>query len=329
MEKMNKLATVMRSKYFASIKKQAAAFTSLFLMIIIFSLSAPYFLTINNFLTIGLQTAVIGIIAIGMTYVIITGGIDLSVGSIMAFSGMVVGVTVLNGAGTVVAVICGLVAGVACGLVNGLFISKAHLPPFISTLALMITLRGLSLTLTNGKPVFIGLDAYAKIAGSRTLGIPNPVIYLIVLCVLFAFILRRTVLGKAIYAIGSNEEAARLSGVNVARMKLFVYGLSGFLCAVSGVVLSSRLISAQPTEGNGYELEAIAAVIIGGASLSGGSGTIIGTIIGAFILGILRNGLNMLNVSGFWQQVMIGIVVLLAVLIDQRRKRREEKLGAV
>lgn len=313
-----------KSQYFVSAKQQFAALSSLFLMIFFFSFSSPYFFTLDNFLTIGLQTAVIGIIAIGMTYVIITGGIDLSVGSILAFSGMITGLAIQKGIPMLLAIICGLIAGTICGVVNGLCISKANIPPFISTLGLMMTLRGLSLTLTNGQPIFIDLAAYEVIAGGRVLGIPNPVLYFFGISIVFAFVLRKTVIGKAIYAVGSNEEASRLSGVNVVKTKLFVYGFSGFLCAVSGVILSSRLISAQPTEGGGYELEAIAAVVIGGASLSGGSGTIVGTVIGAFIMSILRNGLNMLNVSGFLQQVIIGIVVLLAVFIDQKRKGKNK-----
>ncbi len=314
-------STLAWSKYFISAKQQLAALGSLFLMILFFSISSPYFLTLNNFLTIGLQTAVIGIIAVGMTYVIITGGIDLSVGSILAFSGMITGLAIQKGVPMMFAIVCGLVAGILCGVVNGLCIAKAHIPPFISTLGLMMTLRGLSLTLTNGQPIFIEVPAYELIAGGKVFGIPNPVLYFFIISIVFTFVLKKTVIGKAIYAVGSNEEASRLSGVNVIKTKLFVYGCSGFLCAVSGVILSSRLISAQPTEGGGYELEAIAAVVIGGASLSGGSGTIIGTVIGAFIMSILRNGLNMLNVSGFWQQVVIGIVVLVAVFIDQKRKK--------
>ena len=312
-------------KYASHVKQQLAALSSLFVMVLFFALRSPYFFTLDNFLTIGLQTSVIGIIAVGMTYVIITGGIDLSVGSILAFSGMIAGFSIHNGVPMVLAIACGLIAGTACGLANGLFIAKAHIPPFISTLGLMMTLRGLSLTLTNGQPIFIDVAAYEAIAGGKILGIPNPVWFFFAISAAFAFVLRRTVVGKTIYAIGSNEEAARLSGVDVVKTKLFVYGVSGFLCAVSGIVLSSRLISAQPTEGGGYELEAIAAVVIGGASLSGGSGTIIGTVIGAFIMSTLRNGLNMLNVSGFWQQVTIGLVVLFAVFIDQRRKKKHRK----
>ena len=318
----NALNTFIQSNFFTKLKKQLAALVSLFLLILVFSLSAEFFFTANNLLTIGLQTAVIGVIAVGMTYVVITGGIDLSVGSILAFSGMIIGFSIEKGLPIVPAIILGLIAGTLCGLANGFFIAKANIPPFISTLGLMITLRGLALIITNAKPIFIDSLAYEMIAGGTILSVPYPVIYLLVISIVFAFVLRRTVVGKRVYALGSNEEAARLSGVNVARTKLFVYGLSGFLCAVSGTILSSRLISAQPTEGMGYELEAIAAVVIGGASLSGGRGTIVGTVIGAFIISISRNGLNMLNVSASWQLITIGIVILSTVYIDQRRRRR-------
>ena len=326
------LKKIFQSTFVVKLRKQLAALISLFLLVAIFASRAEYFLTLNNLLTVGLQTAVIGVIAVGMTYVVITGGIDLSVGSILAFSGMVVGFCIDNteeigglGLPIVPAIVLGLLAGTLCGLANGFFIAKANIPPFISTLGLMITLRGLALIITNAKPIFIDSLSYELIAGGTIFGIvPYPVIYLLVIGVVFAFILRRTVVGKRVYALGSNEEAARLSGVNVVRTKLFVYGLSGFLCAVSSVILSSRLVSAQPTEGAGYELEAIAAVVIGGASLSGGRGTIIGTIIGAFIISVSRNGLNMLNVSASWQLIMIGIVILLTVFIDQRRRKLQK-----
>lgn len=311
-----------KRKISPGIKQQLAALTSLFMMLVFFSVTSEYFFTSYNFVTIALQTSVTGIMALGMTYVIITGGIDLSVGSILAFSGITVGMSIERGFPLVVAILLGIIAGSLCGAINGLLISKAKLPPFISTLGLMMTLRGLTLAITNGMPIFVGNEKYAAISGGSVFGIPNPVIYFFILSIIFSFILKKTVIGKAIYAVGSNEDAAKLSGVSLTKTKVFVYAVSGFLCAVSSVILSSRLISAQPTEGIGYEMDAIAAVVIGGASLAGGSGTIIGTIIGAFIMSTLRNGLNMLNVSGFWQQVAIGIVVLTAVFIDQRRKSK-------
>ncbi|MGL5412382.1 ABC transporter permease [Cetobacterium sp.] len=301
--------------------EKLAALSSLIIMMIFFSIFSEYFFTTTNLLTIALQTSVIGIIAIGQTVVIVTGGIDLSVGSIVAFSGVTAGLLVERGVPLIPALILGVLIGAGVGILNGALISKANLPPFIATLGMMMVLRGLTLALTNGMPISSFDDSFVYLAGGSVFGIPNPVIYFISLGLIFNFILKRTVLGKDIYAIGSNEEAARLSGVNVVKTKLMVYGFCGFLSGISGIILASRLISAQPTEGAGYELDAVAAVVIGGASLSGGKGNIIGTIIGAFIMSTLRNGLNMMNVSGFWQQFVVGIVLLLAVYVDQKRKK--------
>ncbi|MEG0516212.1 MAG: ABC transporter permease, partial [Cetobacterium sp.] len=289
--------------------EKLAALSSLIIMMIFFSIFSEYFFTTTNLLTIALQTSVIGIIAIGQTMVIITGGIDLSVGSIVAFSGVTSGLLVERGVPLMLALILGILIGAAVGVLNGGLISKANLPPFIATLGMMMVLRGLTLALTNGMPISSFDDSFVYLSGGTVFGIPNPVIYFISLGLIFNFILKRTVLGKDIYAIGSNEDAARLSGVNVIKTKLMVYGFCGFLSGISGIILASRLISAQPTEGAGYELDAVAAVVIGGASLSGGKGNIIGTIIGAFIMSTLRNGLNMMNVSGFWQQFVVGIVL--------------------
>ena len=275
------------------IMQQLVTFASLIIMIIFFSITSSQFFSITNFMTIALQTAIIGIIAIGMTFVIITGGIDLSVGSIVAFSGVIMGMAM-----------------------------KAGIPTILTTLGLMMITRGLVLAITNGIPVSGLNDGFDKLSGGTVLGIPNPVIYLIIITAIFSFVLKKTVIGKYTYAVGSNEAASKLSGVNVDKVKLFVYGLSGFLCAISGILLASRLISAQPTEGTGYEMDAVAAVVIGGASLMGGSGSILGTILGAFIMSTLKNGLNMLNVSGFWQQFAIGVVVLVAVYIDSLKNKK-------
>ncbi|MGL5657295.1 MAG: ABC transporter permease [Fusobacteriaceae bacterium] len=299
--------------------KQTATIISMIILIIFFSLTSKYFLTTGNFLTIALQTSVIGIIALGMTYTIITGGIDLSVGSIVAFSGIAAGYVLKTGAPMFVGILAGLLAGTVAGLINGFLVTNGKLPPFIATLGIMMSLRGLTLAITGGMPISGFKDNFADFSGGKFLGVPHPVIYFIILGAITAYILKNTVIGKHIYAIGSNESASELSGVNVNKVKLYVYGLTGFLSAFAGVVLASRLISAQPTEGAGYELDVIAAVVIGGASLSGGVGSIVGTIIGAFIMSILRNGLNMLNVSGFWQQVAVGIVVLVAVYIDKKK----------
>lgn len=310
-----------KKRDFKKIAEKMAALSSLILLGIFFSFGSEYFLTTTNILTIALQTSVIGIIAIGQTMIIITGGIDLSVGSIVAFSGVMAGICVERGLPLTLAIFFGLVMGTLVGIVNGALISKAKLPPFIATLGMMMLLRGLTLALTNGMPISSFPDGFVELAGGQTFGIPNPVIYFAIFVIVFSFFLKKTIAGRDVYSVGSNEAAARLSGVNIDKVKLMVYGLCGLLSAVSGVILASRLISAQPTEGMGYELDAVAAVVIGGASLTGGRGTIIGTVIGAFIMGILRNGLNMMNVSGFWQQFVVGVVLLSAVYMDQRRKK--------
>ena len=285
--------------------QQLATFGSLIILIIFFSITSSTFLSIDNFLSIALQTAVIGIVALGSTFVIITSGIDLSVGAIVAFSGVMMGFAMQAGMPTFISILIGLLSGVALGVAIGLFITKAKLPPFIVTLGFMMMVRGLVLALTNGMPISGLNDGFDKLAAGTILKIPYPVIFLIVLAVVLGFVLKNTKIGKYVYAIGSNEDASKLSGVNVDRVKLFVYGLSGLMCAISGIILASRLISAQPTEGMGYEMDAIAAVVIGGASLAGGTGTIFGTMLGAFIMTVLKNGLTMLNVSGMWQQVAV------------------------
>ncbi len=302
--------------------QQLATFGSLIILIIFFSITSSTFLSIDNFLSIALQTAVIGIVALGSTFVIITSGIDLSVGAIVAFSGVMMGFAMQAGMPTFISILIGLLSGVALGVAIGLFITKAKLPPFIVTLGFMMMVRGLVLALTNGMPISGLNDGFDKLAAGTILKIPYPVIFLIVLAVVLGFVLKNTKIGKYVYAIGSNEDASKLSGVNVDRVKLFVYGLSGLMCAISGIILASRLISAQPTEGMGYEMDAIAAVVIGGASLAGGTGTIFGTMLGAFIMTVLKNGLTMLNVSGMWQQVAVGAVVLGAVYIDNLKNRR-------
>ncbi len=302
--------------------QQLATFGSLIILIIFFSITSSTFLSIDNFLSIALQTAVIGIVALGSTFVIITSGIDLSVGAIVAFSGVMMGFAMQAGMPTFISILIGLLSGVALGVAIGLFITKAKLPPFIVTLGFMMMVRGLVLALTNGMPISGLNDGFDKLAAGTILKIPYPVIFLIVLAVVLGFVLKNTKIGKYVYAIGSNEDASKLSGVNVDRVKLFVYGLSGLMCAISGIILASRLISAQPTEGMGYEMDAIAAVVIGGASLAGGTGTIFGTMLGAFIMTVLKNGLTMLNVSGMWQQVAVGAVVLGAVYIDNLKNKR-------
>ncbi|WP_260330258.1 ABC transporter permease [Clostridium chauvoei] len=306
------------------IQKMAAGL-SLLVMCIFFSIATPYFLEFDNIITIALQTSVIGIMAMGVTFVIVTSGIDLSLGAVIALSGVSAGICVNRGMGVVVSVIIALVIGILFGALNGFLIGKLKLPPFISTLGAMMVARGLTLILTDAKPVYFdAAPQFAEISQGKLFGlIPYPVIYLILIAIISSFILKKTLIGRYTYAIGSNEEAARLSGINIFKTKMFVYSYCGLMCAIAGIVMAARINSGQPTAGQGYELDAIAAVVIGGTSLSGGEGSIVGTFIGAFIMGVLKNGLNLMNVSQNWQMLAIGVVVIGAVYMDMLRKKRK------
>ncbi len=297
------------------------ALSALVVLVVAMSLLSGDFLTTQNLLNVGVQAAVTAILAFGVTFVIVSAGIDLSVGSVAALSATVLAWTsTQQGVPVVPAVLLAVGTGIACGLVNGALISFGKLPPFIATLAMLSIGRGLALVISQGSPIAFP-DPVAAIG--ETLGgwLPVPVLVMIVMGLLTAVILVRTYIGRSMYAIGGNEEAARLSGIRVKRQKLVIYALSGGFAAVAGIVLASRLASAQPQAAYGYELDAIAAVVIGGASLSGGVGKASGTFIGALILAVLRNGLNLLSVSAFWQQVVIGVVIALAVLLDTLRRR--------
>jgi ribose/xylose/arabinose/galactoside ABC-type transport system permease subunit len=276
----------------------------------------PHFLTVSNLLNITKQTTINAIISVGMTFVILTGGIDLSVGSIVALAGIVLGSALQHQLPLPVALLlCGL-TGAACGLVNGALITRGRLPPFIATLGMMSIARGVALLYTSGRPIS-GFEAgFRAISTSRPLMIPSPVLVMAVVYVAAHFLLTRTVFGRYVYSIGGNEEATRLSGVRVGIYKTLVYVLSGVTSAVAAVTLTARLNSAQPIAGIMYELDAIAATVIGGTSLMGGSGTLVGTLIGALIMGVLRNGLNLIGISSFLQQVVIGAVIIGAVLLD-------------
>ena len=297
------------------------ALTALIVLVIAMSALSGDFLTTDNLLNVGVQAAVTAVLAFGVTFVIVSAGIDLSVGSVAALSATVLAWTATShGVPVVVAGLLAVVTGIAAGLVNGFLIAYGKLPPFIATLAMLSVARGLSLVISGGSPIpFPGSVSHL----GDTLGgwLPVPVLVMIVMGLIAALVLGRTYIGRSMYAIGGNEEAARLSGLRVKKQKLAIYALSGVFAAVAGVVLASRLSSAQPQAADGYELDAIAAVVIGGASLAGGTGKASGTLIGALILAVLRNGLNLLNVSAFWQQVVIGVVIALAVLLDTVRRK--------
>jgi len=315
-----------------------AALGGLFVLVTVFSLASPAFFSLGNGMTVALQVTSIAYLGIGATCVIITGGIDLSVGSILALSGVVAALSVRAGVNVPLAMLLGLLTGAACGLVNGLCVTLLRLPPFIATLAMMLVARGVALQITDAKAIGglgesfaelgngslwrvarIGADGFPDVVFP---GIPYPVVLMIVLALGAGLMLARSRLGRHLYAVGSNSEAARLSGIDVRRVTLFAYVLSGALAGLTGCVLMSRLVTAQPSEGVMYELDAIAAAVIGGTSLTGGIGTVSGTVIGAFVIGILRNGLNMTGVSAFVQMIIIGLVILVTVWIDQLRNRR-------
>lgn len=313
--------------------QKVLAFSGLIALFVIFSILSPAFRTAQNMEGIILATAVNGVLALGVTFVIVSGGIDLSVGTVMTLSAVMVGLAVGDekaGLPLWIGVIVGLLTGALAGTVNGLFISRMKIPPFIATLGMMMMARGLSLVLAQVKPIYFNeLPGFNDIMMGSLLGsfvpgleIPNAVFILFGAALIAAFILAKTVLGRYDVAIGSNEEATRLSGVNVAAWKTAIYALCGAFAGLAGVMIASRLNSAQPALGAGYELDAIAAVVIGGTSLSGGEGTILGTIIGAFIISTLTNGLRMLNVPQEWQMVVTGGIVILAVYLDIIRRRR-------
>ncbi|MGA5690001.1 ABC transporter permease subunit [Cytobacillus pseudoceanisediminis] len=293
----------------------------LILITIILTIMSPSFLTTDNIFNVLRQVSINALIAYGMTFVILTGGIDLSVGSILALASALTAGMLASGMDPVLAVIVGLAAGAAMGMVNGLIITKGKVAPFIATLATMTIFRGFTLVYTDGRPITGLSDAvsFQMLGKGYFLGIPFPVVTMLIAYFVLFFILRKTTFGRGVYAIGGNEEASRLSGLKVDRLKIGVYSITGFLSALAGITLASRLNSAQPTAGASYELDAIAAVVLGGTSLSGGRGWIFGTLIGALIIGVLNNGLNLLNVSSFYQQVVKGGVILLAVLLDRKK----------
>ena len=291
---------------------------------IVLWIMTPYFLTVSNLLNIAQQTSINAIIAVGMTFVIITAGIDLSVGSLVAFSGVVLASVLQAGVPLPIAILVGLGVGLSCGMINGLLITHGRIPPFISTLGMMSVARGAALLYTKGRPVSGFSENFRYLATGEIFHIPVPVIIMGVVYIIAHFVLNRTKLGRYAYAIGGNEEAAILSGINVKLYKTMVYALCGMLSGLAALILTARLNSAQPIAGNMYELDAIAATVIGGTSLMGGEGTVLGTLIGALIMGVLRNGLNLLGVSSFIQQIVIGSVIIIAVLLDMALKKQRK-----
>lgn len=281
---------------------------------------SPSFLSVTNLFNVFKQITVAGIVGCGMTFVILTGGIDLSVGSILGLSGVLASGVLASTGNTAAAVAVSLVVGVACGAVNGFFVSGCGIPPFISTLGMMTLLRGVILVYTKGSPIPIKSDAYKFFGKGSIAGIPVPVIILIIVFLLAHYILTQTSYGRSVYAVGGNREAARLSGIRVKTSEFLVYTLNGLMCGMAGLILTARLGSAQSTSGTGIEMDAIAAVILGGTSLSGGVGFVLPTVVGAMIMGIIDNILTLMNVNPHATNIVKGAVILIAVLVDKKVK---------
>lgn len=294
---------------------------ALVLLVAALAVISPPFFTAPNIIDILRQISVIGILAVGQTIVIITAGIDLSVGSILALSAVMAASFAHPGQyPLIVPLLVGIFAGFACGAINGLLIAKSRLAPFIVTLGMMTAARGMALVYTSGRPVFNLTNAYDTIGTGSLIGVPLPVVIFLVVILFGVFITKFTRFGRYVYAVGGNEPAAKASGINTDQILIAVYILQGVLAGIAGIVLSSRVMSASPSLGEGYELDAIAAAVIGGTSLMGGVGTISGTVVGALIIGVMNNGLDMLNVSSYWQLIVKGAIIILAVLLDKKAK---------
>lgn len=304
-----------------SIVEKIIPFIGLILLIVVISIMNSAFLDLSNLLNLLRQVSINGLIAFGMTFVILTGGIDLSVGSILALSSAFTAILITSGLDPIVALIVGVLGGFLLGVFNGVLVTFGSMAPFIATLATMTIFRGLTLVVTDGNPITNLGDSYMfQLFGKGYFfGIPVPAVTMIIVFIILAIILQKTTFGRHTYAIGGNEVASKISGIKVNRVKILIYGISGLMSALAGAILTSRLNSAQPTAGTSYELDAIAAVVLGGTSLTGGKGRIVGTFIGVLIIGVLNNGLNLLGVSSFYQQVVKGIVILIAVLIDRKK----------
>jgi ribose transport system permease protein len=304
------------------------SFAAVIVLFIFFSIVAPNFFTMRSVLSLLLQTSAVTIMGIGVTFTIITGGIDLSIGSVIALSGTIAVMVAIAGVPIWLSMVIGILVGVVCGLLNGLMITLLKLPPFIATLGMMMVARGVALTITNAN-AWPAPEGFGNLGNDTILGtgpsfpgIPYPVLIMIVVAIVFSFVLSKTRIGRYTYAVGSNEEAARLSGIQVTLVKIINYIFCGGLAALVGIILASRMVTSQPNSAVGYELNAIAAAVIGGTSLMGGVGTILGSVIGSFIIGILNVGLTMAGANYFMQQIVIGLVVIGAVTVDGLKGRR-------
>ena len=305
------------------------AFASLIVLLVVFSIASPNFLQTTNILAVLQATAVNGVLAIAVTMIIITGGIDLSIGTLMTFTAVTAGMILTNwGLPLPLGVLGAIGMGAFCGLISGTLVTRMRIPPFIATLGMMLILKGLSLVVSGTRPIYFNdTPGYTEIAQGSLIGdifpavpVPNGVLIFALVAIVMGWVLNRTVLGRYCFAMGSNEEAVRLSGVDTRMWKTAIYAVGGAICGIAGLLISSRLNSAQPALGLGYELDAIAAVVIGGTSLAGGRGSILGTVIGALIMAVLLNGLRILSVAQEWQTVVTGIIIIAAVYLDMLRR---------
>jgi len=298
-------------------------FIILLILMLFMTIMIPGFLSTRNIFNIMRQMSIKGLLALGVTLIIITGGIDLSSGAVVAFASVVTASFAQPGDSFLLAIIVGLGAGALAGLINGTIISKAKIPPFIATLGMMQAARGVALLYSGGRPIGNLSEAFEFIGGGDILGLPVPIIIFSLLIIITHLILSQTKLGKSIYAIGGNEEAAYICGINVPRVKLIIYTYAGLLAGLGAIILTSRISSGQPTAGLTYEMDAIAGTVIGGTSLSGGIGSIGGTVVGVMIIGVLNNGLDLMNVSSYWQQILKGVIIVTAIIIDVWKRKRQ------
>lgn len=311
-----------QSKLSFSYLEKIIPFIGLILLVIIISALNSAFLEPSNLFNLLRQVSINGLIAFGMTFVILTGGIDLSVGSTLALSSAMIAILMVLGMDSIVALLIGCIFGAILGAINGLLITVGKMAPFIATLATMTVFRGVTLVITDGNPItnLNGSYAFQLFGRGYFLGVPVPAVTMFITFIILYIVLHKTIFGRQTYAMGGNEKAAFISGIKVNKLKVMIYSLAGLMSAMAGAILTSRLNSAQPTAGMSYELDAIAAVVLGGTSLTGGKGRILGTLIGVLIIGVLNNGLNLLGVSSFYQQVVKGVVIIIAVLIDRKNK---------
>lgn len=310
---MNRFSLILSK--FGIIIAFAAVFTVL-------SIATPYFLTLPNMITVLRQISFNGIVALGMTFIIVTGGIDLSVGSLLCLAGLVSAHYSVAGSGSemplAIAVLAGVLVATLFGLINGMLIAKGKLPPFIVTMATMTIVRGISLVYSDGRPITGFNNGYKEIGQGSVLNIPIPVVIFGVMLLISVILLKYSKFGRHVFAVGGNEKAAIASGINAAKVQTMVYVIGGVMCGIAGVALTSRLNAASPQAAEGYELDAIASVVIGGTSLSGGRGGVLGTVIGALLIGIIGNGLDIMNVSSYYQKIIKGCIILLAVFLDRK-----------